>query len=83
MTGGFSSAFEGKNERYFFTTATQAASSATSQSPTPLTSLWTFEPPSSCSPMSCPVTALTSAGPASASDPMPFTMGTKSASPGM
>ena len=33
--------------------------------------------------MSCPVTALTNGGPPSAIEPMSFTMGTKSASPGM
>ena len=33
--------------------------------------------------MSCPVTALTSGGPPSAIEPMSFTIGTKSASPGM
>ena len=43
----------------------------------------TLEPPSSCSAMSCPVTALTSGGPPSAIDPMSFTIGTKSASPGI
>ena len=58
-------------------------SSATSTSPTPDFSECTLVPPSSCSLMSCPVTALTSGGPASAIEPMSFTIGTKSARPGM
>ncbi len=75
-SGGGSSQFDGRYERYFFTAARHAASFSNSPSPTPLTSLWIFEPPSSCSAISCPVTALTSAGPASAREPMPLTMGT-------
>ena len=74
-SGGGSSQFDGRNERYFFTAARHAASFSNSPSPTPLTSQWIFEPPSSCSAISCPVTALTSAGPPSASEPMPFTIG--------
>jgi hypothetical protein len=63
--------------------ATQALSSSTSMSPTPETSVCRREPPRSCSPMSSPVTALTRGGPPRAIEPMFFTMGTKSASPGM
>ena len=63
--------------------STQACSLATSTSPTPDFSQCTFEPPSSCSLMSWPVTALTSGGPPRAIEPMSFTMGTKSARPGM
>ena len=63
--------------------AMHSASLSTSRSPTPETSQWIREPPSSCSVMSWFVIALTSAGPPSAIELLPATIGTKSASPGM
>ncbi len=75
-SGGGSSQLEPKYERYFLVAARHAASFSNSPSPTPLTSAWILEPPSSCSLISCPVTAFTSAGPPRASEPMFFTMGT-------
>src|SRR3954453_20331423 len=83
MMGGFSSHDDGKNERYSLMTPMHSESSLTSTSPTPDFSLCHLVPPSSCSEMSCPVTALTSGGPPSAIEPMSFSIGTKSASPGM
>ena len=45
--------------------------------------MWIFEPPSSSWVTSSPVTALVRCGPASAIEPRPLTIGTKSARPGM
>ena len=75
-TGGASSQLDGKNDRYRLIAAMHSASFANSPSPTPLVSQWIFDPPSSCSPTSCPVTAFTSGGPPSAIEPIPFTIGT-------
>ena len=61
----------------------QSSSDSTSRSPTPEIRVWMREPPSSSWVTSSPVTALTRCGPASAIDPRPFTIGTKSARPGM
>ncbi len=61
----------------------QSSSESTSRSPTPETRVWIFEPPSSSCVTSSPVTALVRCGPASAIEPRPLTIGTKSASPGM
>ena len=58
-------------------------SSATSRSPTPDLRQCTREPPSSSCVTSSPTAARTRCGPASAIDPRPLTIGTKSARPGM
>ena len=60
-----------------------SSSDSTSRSPTPDMRQWMREPPSSSWVTSSPVTALARCGPASAIEPRPFTIGTKSASPGM
>ena len=60
-----------------------SSSDSTSRSPTPETRVWMREPPSSSWVTSSPVTAFVRCGPASAIEPRPFTIGTKSASPGM
>ena len=60
-----------------------SSSSATSRSPTPDLRQCTREPPSSSWVTSSPIAARTRCGPASAIDPRPLTIGTKSASPGM
>ena len=60
-----------------------SSSSATSRSPTPDLRQCTREPPSSSCVTSSPTAARTRCGPASAIDPRPLTIGTKSASPGM
>src|SRR3954466_8043756 len=61
----------------------QASSSGTSRSPTPDLRVCTREPPSSSCVTSSPTAARTRCGPASAIDPRPLTIGTKSARPGM
>ncbi len=61
----------------------QSSSESTSRSPTPDTRVWMREPPSSSWVTSSPVTAFVRCGPASAIEPRPLTIGTKSASPGM
>ena len=61
----------------------QSSSDSTSRSPTPEMRVWMRDPPSSSSVTSSPVTAFTRCGPPSAIEPRPFTIGTKSASPGM
>ncbi len=63
--------------------STHSSSEPTSRSPTPDTRVWMREPPSSSWVTSSPVTAFVRCGPASAIEPRPFTIGTKSASPGM
>ena len=60
-----------------------SASSATSRSPTPDLRQCTRAPPSSSCVTSSPIAARTRCGPASAIEPRPDTIGTKSASPGM
>ena len=60
-----------------------SSSSATSRSPTPDLRQCTRAPPSSSCVTSSPIAARTRCGPASAIDPRPDTIGTKSASPGM
>ena len=60
-----------------------SSSESTSRSPTPETRVWIFEPPSSSCVTSSPVTAFVRCGPASAIEPRPLTIGTKSARPGM
>ena len=60
-----------------------SSSESTSRSPTPEIRVCTFDPPSSSWVTSSPVTALVKCGPASAIEPRPLTIGTKSASPGM
>ena len=60
-----------------------SGSSATSRSPTPDLRQCTREPPSSSWVTSSPIAARTRCGPASAIEPRPLTIGTKSASPGM
>ena len=82
-TGGRSSQCDGKNDRYRLTTAMHSSSSATSMSPTPDLRQCTREPPSSSCVTSSPIAARTRCGPASAIEPRPFTIGTKSARPGM
>ena len=83
LRGGFSPARAGKNDRYSRTAAMQAASLSHSRSATPLTSVWTFDPPSASSVTSSPTTLFTRYGPPIASDEVPRTIGTKSARPGM
>ena len=63
--------------------AMHSSSSATSRSPTPDLRQCTREPPSSSCVTSSPTAARTRCGPASAIEPRPLTIGTKSASPGM
>ena len=63
--------------------AMQSSSESTSRSPTPEMRVCTREPPSSSWVTSSPVTALVRCGPASAIEPRPLTIGTKSARPGM
>src|SRR2546421_488398 len=60
-----------------------SSSEPTSRSATPDLRVCTREPPSSSCVTSSPVTAFTRYGPASAIEPRPFTIGTKSARPGM
>ena len=63
--------------------AMHSASSATSRSPTPDLRQCTRAPPSSSGVTSSPIAARTRCGPASAIEPCPDTIGTKSARPGM
>ena len=63
--------------------ATHSSSSATSMSPTPDFRQCTREPPSSSSRDVLADRGLDQGRPASAIEPRPRTMGTKSASPGM
>ena len=60
-----------------------SSSDPTSRSATPEIRVCTRAPPSSSWDTSSPVTAFTRCGPASAIEPRPFTIGTKSARPGM
>ena len=60
-----------------------SSSLATSMSPTPDLRQCTREPPSSSWVTSSPIAARTRCGPASAIEPRPLTIGTKSARPGM
>ena len=60
-----------------------SSSEPTSRSPTPEMRVWMREPPSSSWVTSSPVTAFVRWGPASAIEPRPLTIGTKSARPGM
>src|SRR3990170_8441205 len=62
-TGGCSRFELGKKDRYSLMASMHAASSGTSRSATPDTSVCTFEPPSSSAVMSSPTIALTSGGP--------------------
>ena len=81
--GGASRLWEGMYDRYCLMRAMHSWSSVTSRSPTPDLRQCTREPPSSSCVTSSPTAARTRCGPASAIDPRPFTMGTKSARPGM
>ena len=81
--GGASRLCEGMNDRYCLMRAMHSWSSATSRSPTPDLRQCTREPPSSSCVTSSPTAARTRCGPASAIDPRPLTIGTKSARPGM
>ncbi len=81
--GGFASQFCGMNERYCLIASMHDSSSATSRSPTPDLRVCTREPPSSSCVTSSPTAARTRCGPASAIEPRPLTIGTKSARPGM
>ena len=81
--GGASRLWEGMNDRYCLMRAMHSSSSATSRSPTPDLRQCTREPPSSSWVTSSPTAARTRCGPASAIEPRPLTIGTKSASPGM
>ena len=82
-TGGRSSQCDGKYDRYCLIAAMHSSSSATSMSPTPDLRQCTRDPPSSSCVTSSPIAARTRCGPASAIEPRPLTIGTKSASPGM
>ena len=82
-TGGGASQCDGKNDRYCLMRAMHSSSSATSRSPTPDLRQCTRAPPSSSCVTSSPIAARTRCGPASAIEPCPDTIGTKSASPGM
>ena len=81
--GGGSSQCDGKNERYALIASMHSSSEPTSRSATPDLRVCTREPPSSSWVTSSPVTAFTRYGPASAIEPRPLTIGTKSARPGM
>ncbi len=74
---------DGKYERYFRTTSMHSRSSATSRSATPETLQCTDDPPISSAVTSSPTAAFTRCGPPSAMFEVPFTIGTKSARPGM
>ncbi len=81
--GGASSQFCGMNDRYCLIRSMHCSSSSTSMSPTPDLRQCTREPPSSSWVTSSPTAARTRCGPASAIEPRPLTIGTKSAKPGM
>src|SRR5438132_4690883 len=82
-TGGFSRLDEGKKPRYVRTALMHSSSSATSRSATPLTFVWTSDPPMSSAVTSSPTATLTRGGPPRAMCDVAFTIGTKSARPGM
>ena len=82
-TGGALSQFWGMNDRYALIRSMHSSSLATSMSPTPDLRQCTREPPNSSWVTSSPTAARTRCGPASAIEPRPLTIGTKSASPGM
>ena len=82
-TGGACSQFDGKYERYCLIRSMHSSSEAHSRSPTPDLRQCTRAPPSSSCVTSSPIAARTRCGPASAIEPRPDTIGTKSASPGM